>query len=27
MDERMPIRIIYPGKGLFQNYTPEYIGL
>jgi len=27
MDERMPIRIIYPGKGLFQDYTPEYVGL
>ncbi len=26
-DERMPIRIIYPGKGLFQDYTPEYISL
>ena len=27
MDERMPIRIVYPGKGLFQDYTPEYVGL
>ena len=26
-DEGMPVRIIYPGKGLFQNYTPEYTGL
>jgi len=22
-----PLRTLYPGKGLFQNYTPEYIGL
>jgi hypothetical protein len=26
-DEGMPIRVIHPGKGLFQNYTPEYTGL
>jgi hypothetical protein len=26
-DERMPIRVMYPGKGLFQDYTPEYVGL
>ncbi len=22
-----PLRQLYPGKGLFQDYTPEYIGL
>jgi hypothetical protein len=27
MDEGMPVRVIYPGKGLFQNYTPEYVGI
>jgi hypothetical protein len=27
MEESMPIRVMYPGKGLFQDYTPEYIGL
>ena len=26
-DEGMPVRILYPGKGLFQNYTPEYMGI
>jgi hypothetical protein len=26
-DESMRLRTIYPGKGLFQDYTPEYIGL
>jgi hypothetical protein len=26
-DEGMPVRVIYPGKGLFQNYTPEYMGI
>jgi len=26
-DEGMPVRIMYPGKGLFQNYTPEYMGI
>jgi len=26
-EEPMPMRVIYPGKGLFQDYTPEYIGL
>ncbi len=26
-DDQMPVRVIYPGKGLFQNYTPEYTGL
>jgi hypothetical protein len=25
--EPMPLRIVYPGKGLFQDYTPEYVGL
>jgi hypothetical protein len=24
-DEGIPIRVMYPGKGLFQNYTPEYM--
>ena len=23
----MPVRVMYPGKGLFQDYTPEYTGL
>jgi hypothetical protein len=27
MDEGMPVRVMYPGKGLFQDYTPEYVGL
>jgi hypothetical protein len=27
LDESMPIRVVYPGKGLFQDYTPEYTGL
>jgi hypothetical protein len=27
MDEQMPVRVLYPGKGLFQNYTPEYMGI
>jgi hypothetical protein len=26
-DEKMPVRIMYPGHGLFQNYTPEYMGI
>jgi hypothetical protein len=26
-DEGMPVRVMYPGKGLFQDYTPEYVGL
>lgn len=26
-DESMPMRIIHPGKGLFQDYTPEYMGI
>jgi len=26
-DEAMPVRVLYPGKGLFQNYTPEYMGI
>ena len=26
-DEGMPIRVMYPGKGLFQDYTPEYMGI
>ena len=26
-DEKMPVRVMYPGKGLFQDYTPEYVGL
>jgi hypothetical protein len=26
-DEGAPLRILYPGRGLFQDYTPEYIGL
>jgi hypothetical protein len=27
LHESMPIRVVYPGKGLFQDYTPEYTGL
>jgi hypothetical protein len=27
MDEKMPIRVMYPGRGLFQDYTPEYVGI
>lgn len=27
LDTSMPVRIIHPGKGLFQNYTPEYMGI
>jgi hypothetical protein len=26
-DDEMPIRVMYPGRGLFQNYTPEYMGI
>jgi hypothetical protein len=26
-DESMPTRVMYPGKGLFQDYTPEYMGI
>jgi hypothetical protein len=26
-DESMPLRLIYPGRGLFQDYTPEYMGI
>jgi SpoIIAA-like len=26
-DESMPTRVMYPGKGLFQDYTPEYMGV
>ena len=25
--EDMPVRVLYPGKGLFQDYTPEYMGI
>lgn len=27
LDERAPVRVMYPGKGLFKDYTPEYVGL
>jgi len=27
MDERMPVRVLYPGDGLLQDYTPEYMGI
>jgi hypothetical protein len=27
MEQGAPLRTLYPGKGLFQDYTPEYIGL
>lgn len=26
-DEEMPVRVLYPGRGLFQDYTPEYMGI
>lgn len=26
-DEEMPQRVMYPGHGLFENYTPEYMGI
>jgi len=27
LEEGVPLRMMYPGKGLFQDYTPEYVGL
>ena len=27
IEPSQPLRVVYPGKGLFQDYTPEYIGL
>jgi hypothetical protein len=27
LNESLPIRTLYPGKGLFQDYTPEYMGI
>ena len=26
-DEEMPVRLMYPGHGLFQDYAPEYMGI
>lgn len=26
-NEEVAIRVMYPGHGLFQNYTPEYMGI
>jgi hypothetical protein len=26
-EEEMPVRMMYPGHGLFQDYTPEYMGI
>lgn len=26
-DNEMPVRVMYPGHGLFQNHTPEYMGI
>lgn len=26
-DDSMPVRTIYPGSGLFQNYTPDFMGI
>jgi hypothetical protein len=26
-DDSMPVRVMYPGQGLFGDYTPEYTGL
>jgi hypothetical protein len=25
--EGIPVRVLYPGKGLFGDYTPEYVGI
>jgi hypothetical protein len=27
IDNRIPVRLMYPGKGLFHDYTPEYMGI
>jgi hypothetical protein len=27
MDTRMPVHLMYPGKGLFHDYPPEYMGI
>ncbi len=27
LDTSMPVRLIQPGKGLFSDYTPEYVGI
>jgi hypothetical protein len=27
LDTTMPVRLIQPGKGLFSDYTPEYVGI
>lgn len=26
-DDRVPVRVLYPGVGLFGDYTPEYVGI
>jgi hypothetical protein len=26
-DKGIPVRVMYPGRGLFQDYTPEYMGI
>jgi hypothetical protein len=26
-EEQMPVRVMYPGTGLFRDYTPEYMGV
>ncbi len=26
-DDGMPVRVIHPGSGLFQNYTPDFMGI
>ena len=26
-DDSMPTRVIYPGSGLFSNYTPDFMGI
>jgi hypothetical protein len=26
-DTTMPVRVLYPGTGLFADYTPEYVGI
>ena len=27
LDDFIPVRLMYPGKGLFHDYTPEYMGI
>ena len=27
IDLAQPVQVVFPGKGLFQDYTPEYVGI